>query len=76
MATTNDIVGGNSGSPVINRDGQIAGLIFDGDIQSLGGDYGYDGSVNRAVSVDATALKLALTKIYHTDRLAKELGME
>jgi hypothetical protein len=74
MATTNDIVGGNSGSPVINKDGQVTGLIFDGNIQSLGGDYGYDGSVNRAVAVDATALKLALAKIYHANRLVTELG--
>ena len=74
MATTNDIIGGNSGSPVIGRDGTATGLIFDGNIQSLGGDFGYDGSVNRAVAVDTTALTEALTKIYHADRLAKELG--
>ncbi len=74
MATTNDIIGGNSGSPVIGRDGNAIGLIFDGNIQSLGGDFGYDGSVNRAVAVDTAALMEALTKIYHADRLAKELS--
>ena len=74
MATTNDIIGGNSGSPVIGRDGNAIGLIFDSNIQALGGDFGYDGSVNRAVSVDTAALMEALTKIYHADRLAKELS--
>ncbi len=74
MATTNDIIGGNSGSPVIDKAGEAVGLIFDGNIQSLGGDFGYDGAQNRAVSVDATAIKEALAKIYHADRLVKELG--
>jgi hypothetical protein len=73
IATTNDIIGGNSGSPVIGKDGDAVGLIFDGNIQSLGGDFGYDGSVNRAVAVDTTALTEALSKIYHADRLVKEL---
>jgi hypothetical protein len=74
IATTNDIIGGNSGSPVIGKDGEAVGLIFDGNIQSLGGDFGYDGSVNRAVAVDTAALTEALSKIYHADRLVKELG--
>ena len=74
IATTNDIIGGNSGSPVIGKDGDATGLIFDGNIQSLGGDFGYDGTVNRAVAVDTTALTEALSKIYHADRLVKELA--
>ena len=73
FASTNDIIGGNSGSPVIGRDGNAIGLIFDGNIQSLGGDFGYDGTVNRAIAVDVTAITEALRKIYHADRLAKEL---
>jgi len=73
FASTNDIIGGNSGSPVIGRDGNAIGLIFDGNIQSLGGDFGYDGSANRAVAVDVTAITEALRHIYHADRLAKEL---
>jgi hypothetical protein len=73
IATTNDIIGGNSGSPVIGRSGDAVGLIFDGNIQSLGGDFGYDGAVNRAVAVDVTAITEALTKIYHADRLVQEL---
>jgi hypothetical protein len=74
IVTTNDIVGGNSGSPVINRHGDVVGLVFDGNIQSLGGAFGFDPAVNRAVAVDVTALKLALTKIYHADRLVKEMA--
>jgi len=74
IATTNDIVGGNSGSPVIDRDGDVVGLIFDGNIQSLGGAFGYDPAVNRAVAVDVTALQAALETIYHADRLVKEMG--
>ena len=73
FASTNDIIGGNSGSPVIGRNGEVIGLIFDGNIQSLGGDFGYDGSINRAVSVDVTAITEALRNIYHAERLAKEL---
>ena len=74
MATTNDIVGGNSGSPVIDRDGDLVGLVFDGDFQSLGGSFGFDPAVNRAVAVDVTALQVALTEIYHADRLVKEMA--
>ena len=71
--TTNDIIGGNSGSPVIGRNGEVIGLIFDGNIQSLGGDFGYDGSQNRAIAVDVTGITEALKHIYHADRLVKEL---
>lgn len=74
MALTLDMTGGDSGAPVLNRAGEITGLFFDVNIQSLGGDFGYDGAANRSVAVDATALKLALTSIYHADRLAKEIG--
>ncbi len=74
FVSTNDIIGGNSGSPVIGKNGDAIGLIFDGNIQSLGGDFGYDGSQNRAVAVDVTAITEALRNIYHADRLAKELA--
>jgi hypothetical protein len=73
FASTNDIIGGNSGSPVIARDGTVIGVIFDGNIQSLGGDFGYDGSTNRAVAVDVTGITEALKHVYHADRLVKEL---
>ncbi len=74
FVTTNDIVGGNSGSPVIDRNGQIVGLIFDGNIQSLGGDFGYDPAVNRAVAVSVGALREGLAKVYHADRIVAELA--
>jgi hypothetical protein len=73
FATTNDVVGGNSGSPVINRAGEVVGLVFDGNIQSLGGDFGYDPAVNRAVAVNVGALREALSKVYHADRIVDEL---
>jgi hypothetical protein len=73
FVTTNDIIGGNSGSPVINRDAQIVGLIFDGNRQSLGGDYGYDGTANRAVAVNAGAMIEALRVVYGANRIADEL---
>jgi len=73
FASTNDIIGGNSGSPVVGRNGEVVGLIFDGNIQSLGGDFGYDASVNRSVAVDVTGITEALKNIYHADRLIREL---
>ncbi|WP_044559941.1 S46 family peptidase, partial [Azospirillum sp. B4] len=75
MVSTNDIVRGSSGSPVVNTDGQIVGMIFDGNSQSLGGDFGFDDTVNRAVWVSVGAVKEALTKIYGTTRLNRELGI-
>jgi hypothetical protein len=74
FCTTNDIIGGNSGSPVVNKNAEVVGLIFDGNIQSLGGDFGYDGSINRAVAVNSGALREALAKIYHADRVVTELS--
>jgi Peptidase S46 len=73
MATSNDIIGGNSGSPVFNKDLQIVGLIFDGNIQSLGGEYGFDPTVNRAISVCSPALVEALDHIYGARRIVAEL---
>ena len=72
-ATTNDIIGGNSGSPVIDAKGQVIGTAFDGNIHSLGGAYGYDGSVNRTVVVSTSAITEALTKVYGQTNLVKEL---
>ncbi len=73
FVTTNDIIGGNSGSPVVNKDAQIVGLIFDGNIHSLGGDYGFDPALNRAVAVHSDAILEALAKIYGAQRIVDEL---
>jgi hypothetical protein len=68
-----DIIGGNSGSPVVDRKGELVGLIFDGNIESLPGNYFYDEAVNRGVSVDARAIVHALDKVYGATSLAAEL---
>ncbi|HLI65898.1 MAG TPA: S46 family peptidase [Caulobacteraceae bacterium] len=73
ISTTNDIIGGNSGSPLLDARGDVIGTAFDGNILSLGGDYGYDGRVNRAVAVTAVAISEALTKVYGADALVREL---
>ena len=73
MCTTNDIIGGNSGSPVFDKDRQLVGLIFDGNIQSLGGEYGFDETVNRAVAVHSSALIEALDHVYGAQRIVAEL---
>ncbi len=73
FVTTNDIIGGNSGSPVINRNAEIVGLVFDGNLPSLGGDYGFDIRNNRTVAVDSRALTEALRVVYGADRLVQEL---
>jgi hypothetical protein len=73
FATDNDIIGGNSGSPVANKSGELVGLVFDGNIQSLGGDYGFDPAVNRMVAVHSEALIKALDKVYGASRIVQEL---
>jgi hypothetical protein len=73
FATTADILGGNSGSPVVNQKGEFVGIIFDGNEPSLYGRYAYDPGQNRSVAVDSAAIIEALRKIYHAEALAKEL---
>ena len=73
FVTTNDIIGGNSGSPVIDQSGAVIGAAFDGNIHSLGGNYGYDGTLNRTVAVSTAAVQEALETIYPAPALVAEL---
>ncbi|MGD0964968.1 MAG: S46 family peptidase [Candidatus Acidiferrales bacterium] len=73
FVATVDIIGGNSGSPVFDRNGELVGLIFDGNIESLAGDFVYDGTLNRGVAVDSAAMLEALRKLYGAGKLADEL---
>jgi hypothetical protein len=74
LATTSDITGGNSGSPLIDAQGRIVGLMFDGNIHSIAGDYWYDPVLNRAVAVDPTIMFESLRKVYRANELLAELG--
>ncbi len=73
FVSTADIIGGNSGSPVVNRDLEVVGLVFDGNIDSLPGDYIYIPDLNRSVAVDARGILEALEDIYGADRIVQEL---
>jgi Peptidase S46 len=75
FVSDNDIIGGNSGSPVVNRRGELVGLVFDGNIHALGGAYGFEPERNRAVSVDARGLLYALQEIYGASRVVGELTL-
>ena len=73
ISSTNDIIGGNSGSPLINAKGEVIGAAFDGNIHSLGGAYAYDGAINRTVSASTAAATVALKTVYGQDALVAEL---
>jgi hypothetical protein len=74
ISTSNDIVGGNSGSPLLDAQANIVGVIFDGNIHSIAGVYWYDAAENRAVAVDTAAMLEALRVVYGARALLTELG--
>jgi len=73
FVSTADIIGGNSGSPVVNRAGEFVGIIFDGNLQSLSWDYAFSDKQGRATSVHSAAILEALNKVYGAKELAREL---
>lgn len=73
FVTNNDIIGGNSGSPMVNQKGEVVGLVFDGNVHSLGGEFGFDTRLNRTVAVHSQALLEALDKIYPAGHIAAEI---
>ncbi|MEM1125769.1 MAG: S46 family peptidase [Bacteroidota bacterium] len=73
LVSTNDITGGNSGSPLLNQDLEVVGLVFDGNIESLPNEYLYTDTIARSVAVDARGILAALDHIYQADRLVLEL---
>ena len=75
FVATTDIVGGNSGSPMVNARGEVVGLAFDGNIHSISGAYWFDTSQNRTVAVHPQYMRTALEQVYRAEALSRELGL-
>jgi hypothetical protein len=73
LVADTDIIGGNSGSPLLDREGRIVGLVFDGNIHSIGGEYWFDAARNRTVAVDSRGIREALRSVYRADRVLLEI---
>jgi V8-like Glu-specific endopeptidase len=73
ISTSNDIVGGNSGSPLIDVSGKVVGLMFDGNIHSIAGRYWFNPENNRAVALHPAIIREALDKVYGAHQLLAEL---
>lgn len=73
LSSSNDVIGGNSGSPLLDREGRVVGAVFDGNIHSLGGEYFYDGALNRSVTVSSTIIRASLADVYDMPGLVAEL---
>jgi hypothetical protein len=76
LSTNNDIVGGNSGSPLLDAEGRLVGLMFDGNIHSIAGSYWFDPELNRAVAVHPAIMLEGLRKVYKAAGLLAELGLK
>ena len=74
FVTNNDIIGGNSGSTIVNQKGEVVGLVFEGNIHFLGGEFGFDARLNRTVAVHSQALLEALDKIYPAGTSPQRFG--
>ena len=74
ISTSNDIVGGNSGSPLIDAGGHVVGLMFDGNIHSIAGRYWFNPDNNRAIALHPAIIREALLKVYGAKELLLELG--
>lgn len=74
LVATTDITGGNSGSPLVDKDTNLVGLVFDGNIHSTAGDFWFDETMNRTVAVHPAIMLEALDKVYNADALLEEIG--